>query len=92
MSAASQSQGPDIGASSGGTCNTELKLGDSCDSCWRGIMMPPGGINYYVQEIAKYGNIRHSKGQYKIKCPRCGHWHTSIGLELKTGFDPIETP
>jgi len=89
MSAPTQSQGPDVGASRGGTCNTELKLGDSCDSCYRGIMMPPGGISYYMAEIAKYGNTRTPKGQVKILCPRCGHWHTSIGMDLKTGFDPV---
>ena len=52
-------------------------------------MMPPGGIKYYVQEIAKYGNTRTPKGQFKIVCHRCGHWHESIGLDLKTGIDPI---
>jgi hypothetical protein len=71
------------------TCNTELKLGDSCDSCMRGIMMPPGGLRYYVEEIAKFGNTRTPKGQRKLVCPRCGHWHLSIGMDLRTGFDPI---
>lgn len=81
-----KSEGPDVGASrADSSCNTELKLGDSCDCCWRGIMMPPGGIDYYVKEIAKYGNMRHPQGQLKLECPRCGHWHYSIGRDLKTG-------
>ena len=93
MSAATnQSQGPDVSASRDGTCNSELKLGDSCDSCWRGIMMPPGGVSYYIEEITKYGNTRTPIGQRKIMCPRCGHWHVSIGLDLSTGFDPVLTP
>jgi hypothetical protein len=68
-----------------------MKLGDTCDSCWRGVMMPPGGIVYYEKEIAKFGYLRHSKGQNKILCQRCGHWHTSIGLSMKSGFDPVNT-
>lgn len=86
LSSTSRSQGADASASRHDTsCNTELKLGDSCDSCWRGIMIPPGGISYYVEEIAKYGNTRHPVGQKKLVCPRCGHWHISIGLNLRTG-------
>lgn len=81
-----QSQGPDIGTSRvNSSCNSELKLGDSCDSCWKGIMMPLGGVSYYLEEIKKYGNTRPSVGQRKIACPRCGHWHILIGRDLRTG-------
>ncbi len=86
MSSIGRSQGPDIRASlASPSCDSELKLGDSCDSCWRGIMMPPGGVSYYMEEIGKYGNTRPPKGQSKIECPRCGHWHVSIGRDLRTG-------
>jgi hypothetical protein len=84
-----RSEGPDAGASRRGTCNSEMKLGDTCDSCWQGIMMPPGGIQYYKNELAKYGYARVAHGQNKLLCPRCGHYHLSIGTYMKSGFDPI---
>jgi hypothetical protein len=86
----SRSEGPDVGASRSGACNSELKLGDICDSCWRGIMLPPRGIRYYEKELAKYGYARIFMGQNKIQCTRCGHWHTSLGLSMRSGFDPVE--
>ncbi|HYB04531.1 MAG TPA: hypothetical protein VED17_08715 [Nitrososphaerales archaeon] len=67
-------------------CNPELKVGDTCDACWMGIMLPPGGIQYYEEELKKYGPLRSPKAQQKIVCPRCGHWHTSLGMDYKAGF------
>jgi len=52
-------------------------------------MMPPGGIQYYKDELAKYGYARVSRGQNKIQCPRCGPYHISIGSSMKSGFDPV---
>jgi hypothetical protein len=67
-------------------CNSELKVGDTCDACWMGIMLPPGGVQYYEEELKKYGPLRSPKVQQKIVCPKCGHWHTSLGLDYKAGF------
>lgn len=67
-------------------CNSELKVGDSCDSCWRGIMLPPGGLHYYEEELKKFGDLRTPKAQKKIVCQRCGHWHSSLGLDFQSGF------
>jgi hypothetical protein len=66
-------------------CNPELKLGDTCDSCWMGIMLPPGGVGYYEEEVKKYGALRTPKAQVKIVCPRCGHWHRSLGMDYESG-------
>jgi hypothetical protein len=87
-SSSSESQGPDAGiAKIEGACSQELKLGDTCDSCYRGIMLPPGGVEYYEKELKEYGFARHAKAHEKIICNKCAHWHVSIGQSCKSGFD-----
>lgn len=66
------------------TCNALLKLGDNCDVCFRGIMLPPGGITYY-EELAKSSNPRPPQGQDHLICTRCGHWHKSMGPGFSSG-------
>jgi len=66
------------------SCDALLKLGDTCDVCHRGIMLPPGGVAYY-EELAKESNPRAPHGQEKLVCPRCGHWHISMGPGLMSG-------
>jgi hypothetical protein len=84
----SESQGPDAGiAKIGDSCSQELKLGDSCDSCYLGIMLPPGGVEYYEKELKQLGFARHAKAHEKITCDKCSHWHISIGQGCKSGFD-----
>jgi hypothetical protein len=78
------------GQASGGTpkhlisCNSLLRLGDTCDVCLRGIMLPPGGIAYY-EALAKESNPRAPHGHEKMVCTRCGHWHISMGPGFSSG-------
>jgi hypothetical protein len=83
------------GLASGGTpghlssCNPLLRLGDTCDVCLRGIMLPPGGVAYY-EALAKESNPRAPHGHEKLVCPRCGHWHISMGPGFSSGLGKLE--
>lgn len=70
-------------------CNLDLKLGDNCDACWRGIMLPPGGLDYY-EKILHDPNPPPPHGHEKIICPRCGHWHSFAGSSVTVGFNKVE--
>jgi hypothetical protein len=71
------------------SCNPLLKLGDTCDVCHWGIMLPPGGVAYY-EELAKESNPRAPHGHEKLVCPRCGHWHISMGPGFSSGLGKVE--
>jgi hypothetical protein len=71
-------------------CNLDLKLGDNCDACLRGVMLPPGGLDYY-RKILEDPNPPPPHGQEKIVCPRCGHWHLSTGSSFSSGYEEVKT-
>jgi hypothetical protein len=71
-------------------CDLNLKLGDPCDACWRGIMLPPGGLDYY-QKLMKDPNPLPPHGHEKIICPRCGHFHRFLASKVETGYDETKS-
>jgi hypothetical protein len=79
---------PDSGSIQLGSCNALLKLGDNCDICGKGIMLPPGGVAYY-EERAKSPNPPPPHGHEKLVCTRCGHWHISMGPGFSSGPQTI---
>jgi hypothetical protein len=82
-----QSSGADAGKRMS-SCDALLKLADTCDVCHWGIMLPPGGVAYY-EALAKEGNPRAAQGQERLECPRCGHWHISMGPNLSSGMGKL---
>jgi hypothetical protein len=66
------------------SCDAFLKLGDTCDLCHWGIMLPPGGVAYY-EALSKETNPRPPQGQINLICTRCGHWHVGMGPDFSSG-------
>lgn len=52
----------------------------------RGVMLPPGGLEYYKNFLGN-PNPPPARGHDRIVCPRCGHWHYSTAKKFSTGFE-----